>query len=117
MSEEDTDIIIPIKDINRQTPNNVETKKNKTADMNAYMREYMKTYVKKKKPGPRNKDQQRRYKNSKNIQQKYNIPDEIVDKCGIYLHNVITIYKLKKDMPQQMWDYFLENYHTFDFEI
>ncbi len=74
----------------------------KTADINAYMREYSKTNYSK------NKNHIRRLKNTRNLLQHYEVNDEIKNKFGEYIYDLKILLEIVNEMPPDLLKYALE---------
>ena len=100
------------------TQNDVETKK-KSVKTSEKKKEYMKEYRLKNKNELRKKDNERirRYTNNKNLKEKYDIPENIIEKYNIYLYDIITVYRKKKNIPSEYWNMLLNEIDSFDFDV
>jgi hypothetical protein len=69
----------------------------KTADMKAYMREYMRNRYEK------NPEQSRSRMNSQNIKKRIDVPKDDTKRFGIHLADVYTIRKIKARLPPELF--------------
>lgn len=84
-------------------------KQKKTADMNAYMNEYMKNKYKQDPVKTKN------YKNSLYIKKKYNIKEDMWNKYKENLHHVYFIKKMVDELPCGVFECFLMEYKNIKF--
>ena len=90
--------------------NEDEIKAQKLKDRNEYMNDYIK---KKYKANP---VFYRMYKNSLNIKKKYNIPIETQNKYKHALHNIIKIKEMIEELDEGVFETFLMEYKSMEFE-
>lgn len=84
------------------------------ADKKRAYQEYMREYMAKRYK--RDAVILKRKKNSGNVLKIYDIPQEIRDKYGNYLYNVIKINELMKDMPEDLVRLYLEEDRNVSFK-
>lgn len=82
----------------------------KTANMKAYMNEYM------KKKYHEDPVKAKMYKNSLYIKRKYNINKHLCDKYKYFLHHIVSMKKMIDELPDGVFECFLMEYKTLNFE-
>ena len=69
-----------------------------SVNYNKYMKQYMKEHYKK------NKDKIKHQRNSSNYKKKNNIPDDVAEKYGMFLYNVMMYKQLLLSTPKELID-------------
>jgi len=82
----------------------------KTADMKAYMNEYMKMKY------AADPVKARMYKSSLYTKNKYKIPDTVCEKYKNSLHHIVLMKKMIDELPEGVFECFLTEYKTLKFE-
>lgn len=71
---------------------------------NEYMKNYMKDHYSK------NKTKIQKHRNSLNYKKKHNVPDDVAERYGIFLHSAMTILEMLDDMPDEIIDQVMIEY-------
>lgn len=87
-----------------------QTTPKKTADMKAYMNDYM------KKKYAADPVKAKMYKSSLYIKNKYKINDAVCEKYKNSLHHIVMMKKMIDELPDGVFECFLTEYKTLKFE-